>query len=101
MKKGQRGESEKSETMRETDLDVTTLLREQLVVRSTLDDLPFIQNVDLVGVSDRGETMGDGDGRATGRRTVQGFLDEGFRFVVEGGGGFVELRSDSSSQRIC
>ena len=47
-------------------------------------DLAFIEDVDLVGVLDGGETVGDGDGRAALHQALQGFLHEALALRIEG-----------------
>src|SRR5690606_8196581 len=47
-------------------------------------NLPLAQDQNLVGIDDRGETVGDDDGGAVARNDVEGGLDVAFGLGVEG-----------------
>lgn len=56
---------------------------------SLFDDSATIEDVDPVAGLNGGEAVGDDDGCAAFYEIGQGFLNDGFCFAVEGGGGFV------------
>lgn len=56
--------------------------RDQLRMRSTLDNPPLIQNINRIGIADRTQPVCDGDGSAAFGRPVQRLLDEGFGLRV-------------------
>ena len=57
---------------------------------AALDDPAGVEHDDLVGVADRGQPVGDGDGGAAGRQGVDGLLYGALGAGVEGAGGLVE-----------
>ena len=57
---------------------------------AVLDDPPGLDDEDLVGRPDRGQPVGDDDGRATGERLAQRLLDGRLGGRVEVRGGLVE-----------
>lgn len=57
---------------------------------AAFDDLAVFHDEDLVGAADGGEAMGDDEGGAAAHEVGETFLDHGFGFGVEAGGGFVE-----------
>ena len=57
---------------------------------AALDDSPLLDDEDLVGAADGGETVGDDEGGAALHQLRQAGLDHGFRLGVERAGGFVE-----------
>ena len=65
--------------------------------------LSIFEANDLVGVLDRGKSMGDDEGSSADGGFFEGLLDDLFGFGVEGGGGFVEEEdfwvSDKGSKR--
>lgn len=57
---------------------------------STLNDALAVDDDDLVGIPDGGETVGDGDGGAVSGELLQAFLDVAFTFIVQGAGGLIQ-----------
>ena len=56
---------------------------DQVGGRAVLDDAPGVDHHDPVGNFDRGEAMGDDEGRALGEQRLQRALDETLRRNVE------------------
>ena len=71
-------------------LGVVSAEGKELLVGTLLDDTPTIDDADHVGVDDRGEAVGDDDGRTARHEVIQGVLHETFTLRVQGGGSFVE-----------
>ena len=65
-------------------------MRQQLLVRSALDDLAVLQHDDLVRVLDRGQTVRHDQHRADAPHFLQGLLDQRFRFRIDVRGRFVQ-----------
>src|SRR5229473_1769834 len=57
--------------------------RHELVMSSELDDPAMLEHADTIGMADRGEAMGDQDGRAMPRRGEQAIKDLRFPAHVE------------------
>ena len=57
---------------------------------AALDDAAGFDDEDLIGAADGGEAVGDDEGGAAAHQVRKAFLNEGFGFGVEAGGGFVE-----------
>jgi hypothetical protein len=55
--------------------EVCAALAEQFLMGASLDDAPAVDYENLVGMDDRGKTVGDHEDRATGKQTIYGFLD--------------------------
>ena len=62
---------------------VESAVREQFVVRPSLDDLAALEDEDLIGVLDRLEAVGDGEGGSIRREFVDRALDEHLRLGVD------------------
>lgn len=62
----------------------------QLFVAASLDNPPLIEHHDLIGVPDRGQTMGDGYQRAVSEKCCEAALDRQFRLGVQCTGRFVQ-----------
>ena len=58
-------------------------------MRPLLDDTSTIDDTDQVGMDDRGESVGDDDGRTPGHEAVEGTLHQTFALGVEGRGGLI------------
>lgn len=56
---------------------------------AALDEFAMMEDADEIGLADGAESVGDDEGGAVGSEAVESLLDEFFRGVVEGGGGFV------------
>src|ERR1700712_4397541 len=63
---------------------------QQAAVGAALGDLPILENQDLVGIDDRGKTVGDHQRRAVGGDRAQGGLDLLLGMGVERAGRLVE-----------
>lgn len=59
-------------------------------VGALFDNFAKLHDVDLVGVANGGEAMGDRDRRAVLGDVLQRSLDGGFGFVIDGGSGFIQ-----------
>ena len=62
----------------------------ECLVGSALDDVPLLDDQDLVGAADGGEAVRDDEGRPALHEEVEAGLDQGFGLGVERAGGFVE-----------
>jgi hypothetical protein len=69
---------------------VQPVLVEELAVRAVLDDASSVEDEDRVGGQDRGEPVGDGDGRPPCHEPLEGCLKEPFARRVERADGLVE-----------
>jgi hypothetical protein len=69
---------------------VEATLSHQLGVGAPLHDPSLVQDQDLVGAPDGGESVRDHEGGATTAERVDPVADHGLRLGVEGGGGLVE-----------
>ena len=79
-----------AQTLQVDKLVVAALVTEQLGMSAALDDLALIEDVDDVGLLDRAETVGNGNGGAAASGGIKRGLDDLLGLGVEGGGGFVE-----------
>src|SRR5213594_3139241 len=59
-------------------------------MRAALDNLAVTQDEDLVGVTNRAESMRDDEAGAVGHQSLQGFLDQPLGGGIDAGGCFVE-----------
>ena len=66
------------------------LPRQQLVVRADLLDLPVLEHHEAIGVAQRAEAVGDGEGRAAACQARDGLLDLALGVGVDRGGGLVQ-----------
>ena len=57
---------------------------------SSFYDLSFLENDDLVGMSDRGEAVGYNDTGSVLHHFIDSILYQSLTFRIERGGGFVE-----------
>ena len=71
-------------------LAVAAVQGKQRVVRAALHDLAVLEDENLLGASDRGETVGDDEGGPAAAQGFQPVLDECFTFAVQAGRRFVE-----------
>lgn len=69
---------------------IEALLRQQGVVRAALDDAALVEDENLIGALDGGQSVRDDEGGASAHESVEGFLHESFGLGVEGRGRFVE-----------
>ena len=67
------------------ELRIQAARRHQLGVFASLDDAALVEDQDLVGVADRGQAVGDHQGRPAGQRDRQRSLDRRLAFAVEVG----------------
>jgi len=72
---------------------VSSVERQQLVVRPALDDRTLMQHEDDVRVTDRRQTVGDRDRRAAVEQPRNAFEDQVLRFRIERGRRFVEQKN--------
>lgn len=63
---------------------------EKLLMAATLDDAAGVEDEDLVGIANCGESVGDDQGRTSGQRRPERPLHRELRLVVEVRGGFIE-----------
>ncbi len=83
--------------------EVGALFFHQRVVVADLDDLAAVEHDQPVGLEQRGQTVGDGDGGAAANEVFKGGLDFNFGFGIERRSGFVEdqdARIDSSARSM-
>ena len=59
-------------------------------MRAALDDAAVFDHQNLFGAADGGEAVRDHEGGASLHQVREAFLDGGFGFGVEAGGGFVQ-----------
>src|SRR6266581_3784803 len=69
---------------------IQAVRREQVGMSAALDDPPFRQHDDEVGMLHRGEPVGDDEHRAVRHQPVDRLLHESFRFGIEGTGRLIE-----------
>jgi len=69
---------------------------EKFLVPPALDDAPVLDHEDHVRVADRGEPVGDDEGRPTAHEGVERLLHDVLRFGVERGGRLVEDEQGAS-----
>ena len=81
---------EETATLVLPEFGVGTILGEQCLVSTVLDDDTVFEYQDPVELSDSAETMGDDDAGAAMHQFFEGILDEHFTFAVERAGSFVE-----------
>jgi hypothetical protein len=72
------------------ELGVPAVAVHQLGVGALLDDAALVEHVDNVGLLDRRQTMGNGNGRTALGGLVQSSLHHLFTLTVEGGCGLVK-----------
>ena len=72
------------------ELIIFSLLGDQVIVRTALDDAALFHNHDTVGVLYRGETMGDDKGRAALHQGIHTVLDKLFGTGINGGCRFIK-----------
>ena len=65
-------------------------MRQQLVVRSLLDDAPVVEHHDEIRVADRREPVGDHERCPPGHEALERVEDHGLGLRVDRGGGLVE-----------
>lgn len=63
---------------------------QQLDVSALFDDAALVDDIDHVGLLNRAEAVGDGDGGAAASGSIEGVLHDLFALAVERGGGLVE-----------
>ena len=84
------GITPRAERLQGEKVGVFTALGDELCVCSAFDDATLFQNEDLVGVHQRGQTVGDND-RGLGRgRLGERLADPRLSHRIDGGGGVVE-----------
>ena len=57
---------------------------------ATLNDLAVFQNDDGIGVTDRGKTVSDHEGRSALHQFIHALLDQLLRMRVDGAGRFIQ-----------
>jgi hypothetical protein len=70
----------------------TTELQE-FIVGPALHDTTLADEVNLIALLDRAESMGDGDGRSALGSSVESVLNNTLTVTVEGGSSFVEQQN--------
>ena len=78
------------QTLQIDQFEIPPSIPQQLIMRPMFDDASLIENVNHIRLLNRAQTMGDGDGRPTLRRSVESRLHDLLRFRVERRRGFVE-----------
>src|SRR5262249_28670000 len=71
-------------------LRVQPIFVEQLFVCAALDDFSMAEHEDLIGISNRAETMRDDKAGAPGHEPFQSFLDQTLSGCIDAGGGFIQ-----------
>jgi hypothetical protein len=69
---------------------VEAALGQEFIVLAALDDFAVVEDEDLVGVADGGQSVSYDKAGPLLQKPVEGLLDEFLRGVVDAGGGFVE-----------
>ena len=59
-------------------------------MRAELDHAAAVDHGDAVRLANRGQAVGDNEGRAILHQAVERFLHQMFAFAIEGAGGLVE-----------
>lgn len=76
--------------LRPIEIGVQPTSGQQLGVRPTLNDLAIFDHEDLVGATDRGQSVRDDDGGAPDQSIIQGLLHSHLGLTVEMSGRLVE-----------
>jgi hypothetical protein len=79
-------------------LGVATGLGEQFAMGTRFDDLTFFQHQNPIGPAHGGEAMGNDKYSAVGHQSFQGLLHQGFRFGIQGRGGFIQNQNAGIEQ---
>src|ERR1044071_3796591 len=66
---------------------------------AAFEDLPCLDDKDLVGAADGRQPVGDNERRAAFSQIVQSFLDQRFRFAVKARGRLVENEDPRVSEQ--
>jgi hypothetical protein len=77
---------------------IEAALTQQLGVRAFLDDAALVHDQDAAGLLDRGQAMGDDEGRAPAHDALERRLHEALAFSVEGAGGLIEQQNRRIAQ---
>src|SRR5476651_537842 len=78
---------------------VIAALRDQLIVRTALNNASLIHRQDLVRMSHGRESVRDDNHRAPGADLSHVVLDDAFRFEVERAGRFIEYQNSGIGQQ--